>query len=190
MVVLVFFTGCDSERVSSLSDRFVSREDILAMNPDLQQVLDYYEGDAEKLRAAEFLIDNLPYHESVAFADMAPQHLAYELFGTGRYSQFRARDSVVRRYGYWGVDNPYFLSDIYINPNFLIDNIDWAFKVWKEQPWGKNVSFEQFCEYILPYRVGNEAIILGAKRYISSFSLSLMRCQMTPTSRSLNTLSR
>ena len=89
---------------------------------------------------------------------MAPQHLAYELFGTGRYSQFRARDSVVRRYGYWGVDNPYFLSDIYINPNFLIDNIDWAFKVWKGQPWCKNVSFEDFCEYILPYRVGNEAI--------------------------------
>lgn len=150
--------GCDVDRPSPMDAVYVSRSDILAMNPDLQQVLDYYAGDEEKLRAAEFLIDNLPYHESVAFADMAPQHLAYELFGTGRYSQFRARDSVVRRYGYWGVDNPYFLSDIYINPNFLIDNIDWAFKVWKGQPWCKNVSFEDFCEYILPYRVGNEAI--------------------------------
>lgn len=119
------------------------------MNPDLQQVLDYYEGDEEKLRAAEFLIDNLPCHESVAFADMAPLHLAYELFGAGRYSQFRARDSVVRRYGYWGVDNPCFLSDIYINPGFLIDNIDWAFKVWEEQPWCKSVGFEQFAEYIV-----------------------------------------
>ena len=43
-------------------------------------------------------------------------------------------------------------------PPILVGNIEWAFKVWREQPWGKNVSFEQFCEYVLPYRVGNEKL--------------------------------
>lgn len=43
-------------------------------------------------------------------------------------------------------------------PGYLVRNIEWAFKVWREQPWGKNISFAQFCEYILPYRVGNEKL--------------------------------
>lgn len=136
----------------------ISRDEILKMNPELQQVLAYYKDDTLKLRAAEFLIDNLPYHEGVVYTDMEPQRLIYELFGSGKYTQFQSRDSVIRRYGYWGVKNPNYRSDVYIDPDFLIDNIDWAFKVWKGQPWGKNIGFEQFCEYVLPYRVGNEEL--------------------------------
>lgn len=37
----------------------------------------------------------------------------------------------------------------------LIENIDMAFKVWQEQPWGKQISFSDFCEYILPFRIGD-----------------------------------
>ena len=36
--------------------------------------------------------------------------------------------------------------------------VDWAFKVWREQPWGKNVSFDNFCEFVLPYRLGDEPL--------------------------------
>lgn len=137
---------------------YLSRGEILQLNPALQRVIDHYQNDEEKLRAAEFLIDNLPYHKGVAYTDLEPNKLAYRLFGSGKYTQFEVRDSVERKYGYWGVRTPMYQSDIYINPEFLIDNIDWAFKVWKEQPWGKSVGFEQFCEYILPYRVGNEPL--------------------------------
>lgn len=164
MACCLFVTGCH-DREGAL----MSREEILQLNPELQKVLDYYHGDEEKLRAAEFLIDNLPYHEGVAYTDLAPQKLAYELFGSGKYTQFQSRDSVKRRYGYWGVKNPHFQSDIYINPDYLIDNINWAFKVWKEQPWGKNIGFEQFCEYILPYRVGNEELIPWREKIYNQF---------------------
>ena len=34
-----------------------------------------------------------------------------------------------------------------IDSAYLCRNIDWAFKVWQEQPWGKNISFETFCEF-------------------------------------------
>src|SRR5690606_28693113 len=40
--------------------------------------------------------------------------------------------------------------------DYLVDNIEWAFKVREEQPWGKNIPFEAFCEYVLPYRLGDE----------------------------------
>lgn len=151
------------------SEGFVSRDEILKMNPELQRVLDYCKDDTLKLRAAEFLIDNLPYHEGVVCTDLEPQRLVYKLFGSGKYTQFQSRDSVVRRYGYWGVKNPHFQSDIYIHPDYLIENIDWAFKVWREQPWGKNVTFEQFCEYILPYRVGNEELIPWREKIYHQF---------------------
>ena len=40
----------------------------------------------------------------------------------------------------------------------LCNNIEWSFKVWQEQPWGKHVSFADFCEYLLPYRIGDETL--------------------------------
>ena len=46
----------------------------------------------------------------------------------------------------------------FITSKFLIKNIDLAFKVWTEKPWAKHLSFEQFCEWILPYRIFNEPL--------------------------------
>ena len=45
-----------------------------------------------------------------------------------------------------------------VDSAFLVEHIEWAFKVWKEQPWGGNVTFDDFCEYILPYRIGDEPL--------------------------------
>lgn len=38
----------------------------------------------------------------------------------------------------------------------LIDNIDLAFYSWNRVPWAKHYTFEQFCEYVLPYRCMDE----------------------------------
>lgn len=43
-----------------------------------------------------------------------------------------------------------------ITADFLINNIDLAFYAWENFPWCNNLSFDLFCEYILPYRCGNE----------------------------------
>ena len=151
------------------TDIYLSRKEILNMNPELVRVLDYFSDDQEMLQAAEFLIDNLPYHQGVVYTDLAPQNLAYELFGTGKYTQYESRDSVVSRYGYWGVKSPNYRNDVFIDPDFLIDNINWAFKVWREQPWGKNVGFKQFCEYVLPYRIGNEELFPWREKIYQQF---------------------
>ena len=47
---------------------------------------------------------------------------------------------------------------IEIDSAYLCHNIEWAFKVWQEQLWGKNISFETFCEYLLPYRIDDEPL--------------------------------
>ncbi|MBQ4524942.1 MAG: hypothetical protein IJA00_02545, partial [Bacteroidaceae bacterium] len=133
-------------------------KDILFQNPSLQRVLDEYQHDEQKLRAAEFLILNLPYYHSYSEEDVAPHLKLHEYYGVRWYGFRQARDSVMRMYGRYLpiMDNP--IPDIQISPDYLIDNIEWAFKVWEEQPWGKNVTFEDFCEYILPHRIKDETL--------------------------------
>lgn len=40
-----------------------------------------------------------------------------------------------------------------ITADFLIDNIDRAFDTWENEPVAGHLTFEQFCEYLLPYKV-------------------------------------
>mgnify|MGYP001522998676 FL=1 len=68
-------------------------------------------------------------------------------------------DSIRRMYGPFSLDSLQYCKDVLIvDSAYLCNNIDWAFKVWQEQPWGKSVSFADFCEYILPYRIGDETL--------------------------------
>lgn len=45
-----------------------------------------------------------------------------------------------------------------IDPEFLINNIETAFSV-RQNRYNAHLGFEQFCEYVLPYRCSNEPII-------------------------------
>jgi hypothetical protein len=58
----------------------------------------------------------------------------------------------------------------YITADYLINNIELAFKVWQEQPWGKHISFDAFCEEILPYRVDNEPLENWREKALASFA--------------------
>ena len=42
-----------------------------------------------------------------------------------------------------------------LTADYLIRNIDEAFAVW-DRPWNRHLSFNEFCEWILPYRVSGE----------------------------------
>lgn len=52
-----------------------------------------------------------------------------------------------------------------ISSKFLIRNIDLAFDAWEKSPWYNPNEFELFCEYILPYRIGNEPIEECREKY-------------------------
>ncbi|MDR2040601.1 MAG: hypothetical protein LBQ60_22020 [Bacteroidales bacterium] len=56
-----------------------------------------------------------------------------------------------------------------ITSEFLIDNIERAFEVWTRNPWCKSLSFSEFCEEILPYRIGNEPLENWRKAYYDMF---------------------
>ena len=52
----------------------------------------------------------------------------------------------------------------------IIENINIAFKVWKEQPWGRDITFNQFCEYILPFRIADETPEYNREQIYNQFN--------------------
>ena len=50
---------------------------------------------------------------------------------------------------------------VFMSAKDIIDNIDMAFTTWMESPWKDSVSFDLFCNYILPYRVTEEKFVAG-----------------------------
>lgn len=45
-----------------------------------------------------------------------------------------------------------------IKAEFLIHHIDQAFEVFEKRSWNKYLPFDDFCELILPYRIGDEPL--------------------------------
>jgi hypothetical protein len=146
---------------------------------ELEKTLAHYSADGAdslKYRAACFLIENMPYHYSCSSAAidrfMAEASLyaaahEYDVHDYNRYfsvHSFEDESPVLTSSDYDVV-----MDSHVITADFLIDNIEQAFKVWREQPWGKDVSFDDFCEQILPYRVADEPLQNWRRLYYDYF---------------------
>ena len=125
---------------------------------ELEKVLEHYSAnpaDSLKLKAAQFLIENMPYHYTSAHAllDSFRVHIASHTPGATTIPNFE------KRFGPLSAIKHQPVSDIHVmTADYLISNIDFSFYLWQKAPWGKHVSFKHFCEEILPYRIGNEPI--------------------------------
>ena len=144
---------------------------------ELEKVLALYSQDVRdslKYKAACFLIENMPhyyYYEGKLLDD----YLTYfQILSDNKLSDAKPSDlaqSIVSSYGNYSNNELALKQDIQsIDSAYLCNNIEWAFKVWQEQPWGKNVPFEDFCEYILPYRTGNEKPEYWREEYFNKYN--------------------
>ena len=127
-----------------------------ANRSELEKVLSHYKANADplKLQAAKFLIENMPYYYSYKKNDLIDT-----LKTLKSQSLRRLEDEVVEK---WKHVSYYSMPKIYdvhvITAEYLINNIDFSFQVWNSCSWSKNYSFEEFCEYILPYRIKDEPL--------------------------------
>ena len=138
---------------------------------ELEKVLSHYRGDTLKYKAACFLIENLPYHHFYEGDAVENYHKLYELHSSGKYYPEEVVDTIAAKYGFFNYSNARIRHDLdSITAGYLIENIDWAFKVRQEQPWGEQVSFENFCEYILPYRIADEPLVSWRKAVYEQFN--------------------
>ncbi|MHC4825647.1 MAG: hypothetical protein ACYTEY_03715, partial [Planctomycetota bacterium] len=131
---------------------------------ELERVLGHYEqlGDPLKLEAAEFLIANMDGHGYVVhgFFDEQGNEIDFDALDYASYKEaLAAFDALEAEHGSLDYEKKRFESDLEtITAEFLIENIDLAFQAWREKPWASQITFEAFCEYILPYRGSNEPI--------------------------------
>ena len=131
-----------------------------ANRAELEKVLKHYSPNPEdslKLQAALFLIENMPEHFSYSgqflqdfkqIVDTTIQDYLLKkviLMQPARYSRSRQQLQIE--------------ADIkHVQADYLIYNIDKAFEQWTTRPWLEGISFEDFLEYLLPYRIGNETL--------------------------------
>lgn len=126
--------------------------------PELELVLQHYstdKADSLKYRAARFLIENLPLHYGYAGKGLEDFRRCYDsLFCDKEIPRQLLRDRA-KNYNpdFTGVYPEFDLTRL--GHEFFIRHIDNAFAT-RDYPWAKSVPFDDFCEYVLPYRIENE----------------------------------
>lgn len=128
---------------------------------ELNKVIEHYKNDSDTLKwkAAMFLLENMYDHYSV-------KSEAIDEF----VDRLHRSDTVVKvptMNDWWRnelqkKDRPVPVYDAQVlSADFLIHEIDMAFEIWRHSRWHKEISFESFCQYVLPYRFEHEQLIEG-----------------------------
>lgn len=122
---------------------------------ELEYVLEYYKDNADKLACARFLIANMPAHYSYAGNAIDSYYaIAKQVFADTVLTPEQQRDSLlaVTDRSFADLPNHTVPDTRIITADFLIRNIDAAYRQWKECPWARQAAFSEFCEYLLPYK--------------------------------------
>lgn len=124
---------------------------------ELEKVLEHYSenpADSLKYRAAVFLIENMPGHYSFRADRIDEYYSAVEHLLDVRYPLEAHRDSIEQTVMRFPDMYQYVESDIkLVSADYLIHNIEISFKDWKGSPLTRHITFGQFCDYLLPYKV-------------------------------------
>lgn len=135
-----------------------------ANRAELEKAVAHYRraGDSLKVRAVQFLIENMNGkiavipHDSTLYGEMLDRMAVLNdtmWFSYPESLLWPAIDSL-RRYGKL---RPKAVSDPRtLTAAFLIHHIDQSFAVWDAAPWKDEYTFADFCEWFLPYRLGTE----------------------------------
>ena len=181
LLFLIFFVcTLSSCRQDTFSSQLATALELAGSNrSELEKVLENYsqeENDSLKLKAAKFLICNMDVHFSY-------KSRTWDIFQMELDSLFRMEDQPINLEQ--GLEDLYckfsnrlsndleFVSDLRtIRADFLIQSIDAAFSRW-QNPYSSHLAFEDFCEYILPYRAGKESLSDWSQEFGTNFIPSL-----------------
>ena len=125
---------------------------------ELEVVLEHYkvqDKNPEKLRAAKFLIENMPAHYSYEGDEIYGYYnFATRIFADEKLSPEEQRDLLltVSDRKYKDVPNHTIPDAQIIKSDFLIKNIDSSYERWTNCDWAKQITFDEYLEWLLPYK--------------------------------------
>lgn len=143
---------------------------------ELEKVINHFEetGDSLMLEAAYYLIGNMEGHSYIimAYYDTSGNEVEIDI---DAYPDFLTILSHLNAVEAERGEITYRKKEVYedlenIKADFLINQIEYAFKAWRALPWAKTVTFENFREYILPYRGSNEPLEPWREYFFEKYS--------------------
>lgn len=171
--VFIILAGLLSSCASSAPDESEAVNNVLDKaghnRGELEKVLRHYSDDSLKLAAARWLIVNMPGHYSF---DGPQVDMLDSIFRPLKsYAvNFSLDPEVVERW------NSQSFADFtrkdhvrYIKADMLIRNIDMAFQEWQNRKWNHNLTFDEFCELLLPYTLGDARLSDWRTEYASHY---------------------
>jgi len=160
IAVITLLISCEQQIPIGVKTVLDSAKDNKA---ELKKIINHYKesGDTAKLNAAYFLIENMEgqCYSITKIVDTSGNNVAFDVLDYPNYKTMVAGwDSVESKIGSIDFKRDTLIYDVNnITADYLIENIELAFEAWKK-PWATHLTFDQFCEYILPYRSSNEPI--------------------------------
>ena len=167
-LALVAFAGCNRHKENNL-------EAVLEMagsnRQNLENVLRHFENDSAGLAAAEFLIRNMPMH--VSYRDtvgLSRLNLTVDSCVEAISDRFVLKeklDSILAPVSnFSGKTIPDLQS---LDEEALINHIETALRIWKQSQWAAHLNFDEFCEWLLPYKVQEFQPIDNWLNYLSPY---------------------
>lgn len=136
---------------------------------ELIKVLKHFEGDSLKYRAACFLIESMPYYYS--YQGPLLDSVKATMVKAFNYKNQILPDELKYKWRSFDYRTQKKVYDIeIISADYLIRHINHTFQVWNSRPWAKDYSFEDFCEWVLPYRISDEPLEAWNEEYYRHFS--------------------
>ncbi len=151
----------------------------------LESVLEHYktvDPDPEKLEAAKYLISNMPAHYS--YADTAQVNFYYatalKIMNSGKSAEWQRDTLLYISDCEFPLLDRRTVSDVRtITADYLIYSIDHAFTQWKTRPWAQHLTYKEFRDWLLPYKVVELQSLDSWRDTLSShFSDSISRLPM------------
>jgi hypothetical protein len=150
---------------------------------ELERVLQHYRNDSLRLKAAVFLIENMPGHYS--YSDTTYRNSYYFAIDSVallyKNKEDKVKDSLFRQtVSRFNNLKSNLVEDIHIiQADYLINHIDRAFYSWEKGNWAQQLNFNEFCEYLLPYKVCEAQSLDNWRDYMSIYgdTIALNRLQ-------------
>jgi hypothetical protein len=148
---------------------------------EFKKVINHYQKghcDSLNLRATRFLIENMPGHFSYDSTDLYHYRSVVDTINA-MSSRGLSLTVIKRKVNPLLMDSlisVYPLSNVYskreddlthVKSSMLIKNIDLAFKYYDQNPFKDSILFEDFLEYVLPYRIQNGDCLENWRSYLT-----------------------
>ena len=168
-----FYTGCDTQQTKYP----FSVETVLAKagnnRKELEKALDYFykQGDSIKIKAIEFLVAHMDIHysETYYWKTREGKRVDFSEFDYANLeTAVKAIDSMRKKYGSLDFQDTIIYDVNSLTGKYLINNVNHAVDTWRLSEY-KDIPFNDFCEYILPYRVTVEPVTEWRKEYCKRY---------------------